>query len=93
MPARRAPRQPPDQAWARKAACKGSKVHYPEPYPTWVRKEQTAKAKAICAECPVTGPCLAHAIANNENDGVWGGYLFPLGVRAARRRLAAQQQQ
>jgi WhiB family redox-sensing transcriptional regulator len=87
MPARQYTRLPPDPAWARKAACIGSTVHYPDLVPSWRRKEQTAKAKAICDTCPVINECRTHAIANNENDGVWGGYLFPLGVRAARRKL------
>jgi len=90
MPARRYARKPPDPAWASKAVCKGSTIHFPVHTPKWQRREQTARAKAVCVTCPVQSECLRHAIENNENDGVWGGYLFPLGVRAARRRLSLQ---
>ena len=88
MPAQRYHRKPPDPSWAKKAVCIGSTIHYPDLVPSWKRREQTARAKAVCATCPVQPECLRHAIENNENDGVWGGYLFPLGVRAARRRLS-----
>lgn len=30
-------------------------------------------ALAICAVCPVREQCLAHALANNETYGIWGG--------------------
>jgi WhiB family redox-sensing transcriptional regulator len=32
-----------------------------------------AKAKAICARCPVIDSCLKDALRNNEPYGVWGG--------------------
>lgn len=35
-----------------------------------------ARAKAICAECPVMAECLAGAIEREEPFGVWGGQLF-----------------
>lgn len=35
-----------------------------------------AKAKSICAECPVVSPCLEGAITRGEPLGVWGGQLF-----------------
>jgi len=31
-----------------------------------------AKAKAVCAKCPVVAPCLEWAL-DNESHGVWGG--------------------
>ena len=34
------------------------------------------KAKRICAECPVIGPCLQSALERQEPWGVWGGQLF-----------------
>ncbi|MXM66765.1 WhiB family transcriptional regulator [Streptomyces sp. HUCO-GS316] len=36
-------------------------------------KENVEEAKRLCATCPVKDACLTHAIANNEQDGVWGG--------------------
>ncbi len=35
-----------------------------------------ARAKSICAECPVMAECLAGAIEREEPYGVWGGQLF-----------------
>jgi WhiB family redox-sensing transcriptional regulator len=33
----------------------------------------TRRAKAVCAECDVTAQCLAYALANGEDQGVYGG--------------------
>lgn len=43
-----------------------------------------AKAKAICATCPVAGECLTWAIETNQTEGVWGGHT-PKERRALRR--------
>jgi len=32
-----------------------------------------ARAKAICARCPVLEPCLEYALQIREDHGVWGG--------------------
>ncbi len=36
---------------------------------------QTARAKALCAGCPVQDPCLAAALeySHNQDFGIWGG--------------------
>ena len=34
-----------------------------------------ARAKAICANCPVREPCLDTALDRHEPWGVWGGEL------------------
>src|SRR5262249_56857081 len=39
-----------------------------------------ARAKDLCAECPVRAACLAEAIERAEPWGVWGGELFLRGV-------------
>lgn len=36
--------------------------------------ESSATARRICKACPVRRECLAYAIENNEQHGVWGGY-------------------
>lgn len=36
-------------------------------------QEMERKAKAICKGCPVQVPCLRHALARPEGDGIWGG--------------------
>jgi len=38
------------------------------------REAREAKAKAICARCPVRIECLDWALATREPHGVWGGY-------------------
>ena len=30
-------------------------------------------AKKLCADCPVKASCLAYALKNGEEHGVWGG--------------------
>ena len=32
-----------------------------------------ARARAVCAACPVTEPCLAYAMGDVDTMGVWGG--------------------
>lgn len=34
---------------------------------------QTAEAKAVCARCPVRARCLAHAVDNGLDFGIFGG--------------------
>jgi WhiB family redox-sensing transcriptional regulator len=34
---------------------------------------QIAKAKAICAVCPVRQPCLEFALEHDLAHGIWGG--------------------
>ena len=49
--------------------------------------QDIAKAKLICAQCPVLAECLEGALARREPWGVWGGQLFRNGrVLASKRR-------
>ncbi|MBK6501453.1 MAG: WhiB family transcriptional regulator [Candidatus Microthrix parvicella] len=59
-------------------SCAGleSSIFYP---PT---EEESGRAKAVCAECPVRQDCLEFAISVREKEGVWGG------ATAAERRAA-----
>lgn len=46
-----------------------------------------AKAKNVCAACPVLAECLEGAIERREPWGVWGGQLFLNGkILASKRR-------
>jgi len=45
-----------------------------------------ARAKSICAECPVIAECLAGAIEREEPYGVWGGQLFLNGKVLMQKR-------
>jgi WhiB family transcriptional regulator, redox-sensing transcriptional regulator len=63
--------------WQRQAKCKGAlaEAFYP---PVRIeskdeRDYREARAKKICASCPVAEQCLAHALANRETHGIWGG--------------------
>lgn len=75
-------------AWSRDAACGDARDdrHYP------VGRSGAeglarglAEAKQVCAGCPVRAECLAHAIEQGEDHGVWGG-LSPAERRAVTRR-------
>jgi WhiB family redox-sensing transcriptional regulator len=56
-------------AWMKRGACRGEDpaLFFPS------LGSNTAKARAICAICPVREQCLAYALADPESAGVWGG--------------------
>lgn len=54
--------------WADTAACKGS-----GPDELFVRGAAQNRAKQICGLCQVKTECLAEALDNNLEWGVWGG--------------------
>lgn len=49
---------------------------------------QANRAKAVCAACEVREVCLAWAIENNQDSGVWGGMAED--ERRAKKRRAAR---
>ena len=55
--------------WRNDAACRGLPTEwwYPD------QGDNAHRAKAICAECPVTTQCGNYAEANEELYGIWGG--------------------
>jgi WhiB family redox-sensing transcriptional regulator len=58
------------------AACKGEDLGLffgPDAEFVTARRDREAKAKAICARCPVIADCLAFALDTREAYGVWGG--------------------
>lgn len=71
-----------DVAWQASAACDGldPELFFPE------RGESTAKAKAVCAACPVREQCLEYALTNGEKFGIWGGLS-----ERERRRLRRER--
>lgn len=44
-----------------------------------------ARAKAVCASCPVADECLSWAIESNQTEGIWGGHT-PKERRSIRQR-------
>ena len=63
--------------WQQEAACRGPLGSVFFPPPTTERKREKlareAKAKQICATCPVMQSCRSYALDIREPHGVWGG--------------------
>jgi WhiB family transcriptional regulator, redox-sensing transcriptional regulator len=55
-------------AWVSKASCLSA-----DPEDLFVRGKAQAKATVICRHCPVAVECLAEALDNHVEFGVWGG--------------------
>jgi hypothetical protein len=58
------------------AACKGADTDLffgPDAEFVTARRQREAKAKAICAGCPVRAGCLEYALDTREAYGIWGG--------------------
>ncbi|WP_151475933.1 WhiB family transcriptional regulator [Streptomyces albicerus] len=60
--------------WLRRAACadEDPELFFPVGT-TGPARHEIAAAKRICARCPVSGQCLAWALATGQTSGVWGG--------------------
>jgi WhiB family redox-sensing transcriptional regulator len=54
--------------WVSKALCRST-----DPDGFFVRGAAQRKAAAICRHCPVVAECLADALDNQMEFGVWGG--------------------
>ncbi|GAA1265134.1 WhiB family transcriptional regulator [Saccharothrix xinjiangensis] len=54
--------------WRIKASCRDE-----EPDQLFVRGAEQRKAKVVCLGCPVRTECLAEALDNRIEFGVWGG--------------------
>ena len=54
--------------WASSAACRSA-----GPDALFVRGAEQNRAKQLCAGCPVRTECLADALDNQIEWGVWGG--------------------
>ena len=54
--------------WAKNASCRGS-----NPDELFVQGAAQNRAKAVCMGCPVRTECLADALDNRVEFGVWGG--------------------
>lgn len=48
------------------------------------------EAREICLSCPIRLSCLAHALANKERFGMWGG-LTPIERRRIERKDRRQR--
>ena len=70
--------------WAPSAACKDQ-----TPDALFVRGAEQNKAKLVCKGCPVRTECLAEALDNQIEWGVWGGMTERERRALVRRRPAA----
>ncbi len=62
--------------WQLQGSCRGldsALFFHPEGERGPARANREAKAKQICAACPVLEQCRQHALAVHEPYGVWGG--------------------
>jgi WhiB family transcriptional regulator, redox-sensing transcriptional regulator len=67
-------------AWVSKARCRSN-----DPDEFFVRGAAQRKATVICRHCPVVAECLADALGNQMEFGVWGG------MTERQRRLLLKQ--
>ncbi len=56
------------QDWAAQAVCRTQR-----PDALFVRGAEQNRAKQMCATCPVRAECLAEALDDRIEWGVWGG--------------------
>lgn len=69
--------------WREAAACLSARdVSF---FPDKDDAAAVARAKAVCAGCPVASECLSWAIETNQTEGIWGGHTAK--ERRAIRRL------
>lgn len=78
------------RTWHDDARCRGEDAVLffgPNQFePKHERLAREARAKELCAQCPVAAPCLQAALDEGEAYGVWGG----LGETDRRALLDAQ---
>ncbi len=78
-----------EAAWRESGACRTADTTLFFP----ANDDGAGPAKAICASCPVREECLLFALANREEQGVWGGLTETERRRVRRRRSAAARSQ
>lgn len=54
--------------WSTRGTCVGT-----DPDALFVQGKEQRTAKVVCRECPVALECLADALDNRTEFGVWGG--------------------
>ncbi len=74
--------------WALRAACRNQK-----PDELFVRGAEQNKAKQLCSGCTVRTECLAEALDNRIEWGVWGGMTERERRALLRRRPTASWRQ
>lgn len=69
--------------WPSRAACRGA-----EPDELFVPGAAQNRVKALCTGCPVRTECLADALDNRTEYGIWGGMTERERRALLRRRPA-----
>ncbi|MFD9127112.1 WhiB family transcriptional regulator [Kitasatospora sp. NPDC059571] len=62
--------------WQLRAACREADddlFYHPPGERGAAHDAREARAKRVCARCPVREPCLAFSLRTREAYGVWGG--------------------
>jgi WhiB family transcriptional regulator, redox-sensing transcriptional regulator len=76
--------------WRSASACLHADPNLFFPISTTGRAiDQIARAKAVCAGCPVRGQCLEFAQTHDPIYGIWGGTTPEERQRARRREQRA----
>lgn len=79
-----------ERGWRRRAACLTEDPELFFPIGTAGQAlDQVARAKAVCARCPVRDACLRFAIDTGQGFGIWGGLTEDERRLQRRRRKAA----
>lgn len=58
--------------WLSDAGCASSTVP-PDAWHSDAGNPAQTAARAVCDSCPVRWSCLAHSLAHDEPEGLWGG--------------------
>jgi len=79
---------PRSWGWQEQAACRGMdlEVFFGREGERG-RERREAKAKRVCAGCPVRTECLDHAVGRPEKYGTWGGLNEDERAKERTRRL------
>jgi WhiB family redox-sensing transcriptional regulator len=73
--------------WWRQAACQSAEPELFFPISaTEASAAEIARAKQVCGRCEVREPCLAYALHDRQQQGIWGG-MTEDERRLLRRRL------
>lgn len=71
--------------WMTRASC--AEIPADLWYPEKGANQYVSNVKAVCGRCPVKRQCLDLALANGENEGIWGGLTVK-----ERRQLRREQE-
>jgi WhiB family transcriptional regulator, redox-sensing transcriptional regulator len=76
--------------WRSSGACRSADPDLFFPIArTGPAEKQIARAKMICAGCPVRQECLEFALSHDQTYGIWGGTTVEDRQRDRRRRRRA----